>query len=287
MNAAQHWTAQRTVAIARYLRAVAPALYRPRRRIPQQQQPDAIRLEYFNAILPHVTPARAAFADVRGEILRRLAEDRRDRMDAGGNWRDLVDGAATRAAAQFRPRELHDVATRFGRRTSEHQRRQLDAQVRAAVGVPLVSIERPVRDLVPLFAKTNVELIKTVPDRYFDRIAKDVTDAFESGMHPETLAERFVDLDDMLENDARRIARDQIGKLNAQLNQERQESLGVTGYTWRGVLDNRERDEHREREGQHFEWSDPPEDGHPGEPVQCRCYSEPDFSDMIGAVEGD
>ena len=86
----------------------------------------------------------------------------------------------------------------------------------------------------------------------------------------------------MAEDDARRIARDQIGKLNAQVNQERQESMGVTRFVWRTMRDDRVRDEHQELEGEVFSWDDPPAEGLPGEDVQCRCYSEPDFSDLIG-----
>ncbi|TXH57102.1 MAG: hypothetical protein E6Q97_05015 [Desulfurellales bacterium] len=40
------------------------------------------------------------------------------------------------------------------------------------------------------------------------------------------------------------------------------------------------REEHEDREGESYTWTDPPEDGHPGEAVNCRCYAEPDFSDL-------
>ena len=32
---------------------------------------------------------------------------------------------------------------------------------------------------------------------------------------------------------------------------------------------------HWEREGQEFRWDQPPEDGHPGQPIECRCSAEP------------
>ncbi len=111
--------------------------------------------------------------------------------------------------------------------------------------------------------------------------------AFEDGTTPRELAESLADRFDMAEDDAMRIARDQIGKLSAQLNEDRQEAMGVTSYIWRGALDNRERDEHVEREGKEFSWDDPPEDGHPGEPIQCRCYAEPVFAQLQESVEAD
>ncbi len=45
-------------------------------------------------------------------------------------------------------------------------------------------------------------------------------------------------------------------------------------YIWRTVGDNRTRSEHAGREGKSFFWTNPPKDGHPGEPFGCRCWAE-------------
>lgn len=286
----------RTLSIIRFLRA-AGQLPR-RRRIPRQQQPDLIRREYFKAILPFLGSAHRAFAQVKDEIIRLLEEERRShgKMDDGDRSvraRRLIDAAAERAANSFEPKELAAVARRFGKRTSDFQREQLDRQVRAAMSIPLSVLEKPIADKLADFAAVNVDLIKTVPDRYFDRIRRDVLEAFESGMHPDTLSEHFQEDYDMSENDAERIASDQIGKLNGELNQERQESLGVTKFIWHGTLDNRERDSHRELEGQEFPWEEPPTDEEtgeeiiPGSAINCRCWAEPVFSEiLVEAAEG-
>lgn len=79
-------------------------------------------------------------------------------------------------------------------------------------------------------------------------------------------------------NRARLIARDQIGKLDGQLTRQKQTEAGIDGYVWRGALDGRERQTHVDREGVKFTWDKPPPDGHPGQPVQCRCSAEPDLS---------
>jgi len=277
------------LAIARFLKATAPALHRRRGgRMVRQQQPDAIRLEYFKAIMPHIQHQIAQFGWVRTDILQLLVEERRERGDSRMDdierkrrSEDLIKRGAIAMVNAFRPTALYDIAEQFGKRTSQFSHQQLDRQVRQALGVPLMSVEKPIRDLLPGFATDNVALIKTVGERYHERISKDVQEAFDSGVHPETLAQRFVELDDIAESDARRIARDQIGKLNADFNQERQESLGITGYIWRTSNDERVRNEHADREGEHFEWDDPPEDGAPGEAVMCRCFAEPDLSPII------
>jgi SPP1 gp7 family putative phage head morphogenesis protein len=275
--------AARTVALVRMLHA-SNGHRRRGGRLPRQQQPDAIRREY-NATLQSlvVQPAARAFARVASQIIRLLIEERREqgKNDSARERQaaELVEQA--RRAATVSDREMRAVAEKFGQRTSDFQKAQLDRQVKAAVGVPYSAIEKPARDLLPTFVDENVDLITSISERYFDSLKAQIQDAFASGMHPETLAEELSGREEVSEWDARRIARDQIGKLAADLNQERQKSLGVTGYTWRGAMDNRERDEHRALEGQHFEWDNPPAEGNPGEPILCRCTAEPDFSDVV------
>ena len=77
-----------------------------------------------------------------------------------------------------------------------------------------------------------------------------------------------------IEGRAKVIARDQVGKLNGQLTQARQQALGITEYVWRTSRDQRVRDAHADRDGRRFRWSTAPADGHPGHPVQCRCVAE-------------
>lgn len=285
----------RTIAVIRFLRAAGPLPRR--RRMPRQQQPDLIRKGYFDALMPILTRQMRPWLEVRGEVVRLLNDERQEqgRQDSPRKSRaeQIVDRAAERVADAFNPSAVSEVAAKFGKRTSEFQKAQLDRQVRAAFAVPLSAIEGPVAGKIEEFAATNVELIKTVPERMFDRIRLDVEDAFESGMTADELADSFVERDGMAESDAMRIARDQIGKLNAEFNQERQEELGVTRYVWRGMMDNRERDEHMALEGEEFSWDDPPDAGtdgepaNPGEAIQCRCYAEPVFTQILEEAEAD
>lgn len=213
---------------------------------------------------------------------------------AGRHAVSLIARAAQRFADEFRPHEVHAVARRFGKRLDAHAQAQLDAQVRSALGVPLSALERPVRDQLEGWAAVNVNLIRTIPPRYFDRLRADIEEAFESGTHPSTLAEDIADDYDISINDARRIARDQLGKLNADVTRERHEALGVTRYTWRTMRDNRVRSNHSHLEGEIFSYDDPPlgggttahERGHPGTGIQCRCYQEPHLQDIIDGVSG-
>jgi SPP1 gp7 family putative phage head morphogenesis protein len=47
------------------------------------------------------------------------------------------------------------------------------------------------------------------------------------------------------------------------------------------VNDNRVRHDHQDREGRQYRWASPPPDGPPGMPINCRCYAEPVFTEIL------
>lgn len=84
------------------------------------------------------------------------------------------------------------------------------------------------------------------------------------------------------ENRARLIARDQTAKLNADINQVRQQALGITEYRWVTSKDDRVRPTHEANDGKIFRWDAKPGEkgypnvtGHPGKDIQCRCIAQP------------
>lgn len=161
-----------------------------------------------------------------------------------------------------------DLAQRFNKR-------QLQKILRSAYGVDFITREPWLEALMTRWEAENVKLIKSIPAQALDRMHGKVAEAVKrgttvAGMRAELQAEFGI-----TRRRAHLIARDQIEKLNADLTRHRQEEIGVTEYIWRGMMDERERPEHVEREGKRFSWDNPPWDGHPGQPIACRCYSEP------------
>lgn len=71
------------------------------------------------------------------------------------------------------------------------------------------------------------------------------------------------------------IARDQTSKLNAELNRVRHEQAGITHYRWVTAGDERVRHEHSSRSQRVYSWGHVHFDGHPGEPINCRCTARP------------
>jgi SPP1 gp7 family putative phage head morphogenesis protein len=134
----------------------------------------------------------------------------------------------------------------------------------------------------------NVGLIKSVPKQKLgvlknalvslitqDATQKDISDA---------IAKKFK----MDKNHASVIARDQVGKLNGQLNKYRQQQLGGKRYVWRTSKDSRVRPDHARLEGRVFSWSKPPivdrrsgRRGNPGDDFCDRCWAEMVMEDVI------
>lgn len=132
----------------------------------------------------------------------------------------------------------------------------------------------------------NLALIKSIREDALRRIQSELREAISStlerGVQTKLLANRIRDLSGVTEKRARLIARDQVGKLNGRLTEYRQRGAGIKEYRWSTSNDSRVREAHAEREGQIFKWDKPPFDGHPGQPINCRCVALPviDFKNL-------
>lgn len=132
----------------------------------------------------------------------------------------------------------------------------------------------------------NVGIIGNLPEGA-DRtaLAQAIEDAYAAGDTTRTLAKVIEERFGVAASRAERIARDQIGTLNSQVNQARQRELGVTKYKWRTMNDEAVRDSHSILEDEEFSYDDPPivdgEAANPGEPILCRCYPEPVFTEIL------
>ena len=153
-------------------------------------------------------------------------------------------------------------------------------------GIDPIGKEPWLEEEMKSFAKTNAKLIKSVPQKALWEIEERVMTGVRGGVSVKSLQKDIMSRYNVAKSRAQLIARDQVGKLNGQLTKSRQKDLGVDKYIWRTSLDRRvrgtpgglnptARHSHYAREGKVFSWDKPPPDGHPGEPIQCRCYAEP------------
>jgi SPP1 gp7 family putative phage head morphogenesis protein len=129
--------------------------------------------------------------------------------------------------------------------------------------------------------RENVRLIRTIPENLLNDVEGIVSRGVRRGRRASEMAKEIQKRFKVNENKAKLIARDQTSKLNGELTQLRQTSLGIRRYIWLTARDERVRPEHEDRDGEIFRWDEPPEDGHPGEPINCRCVAQPILDDIL------
>jgi SPP1 gp7 family putative phage head morphogenesis protein len=135
----------------------------------------------------------------------------------------------------------------------------------------------------------HVELIKSIPLKASERAQKLALEAVYSGKRADEVANELKESGNVAESDAIRIARTEVARATAFLNQARATAVGATHYRWRNSGDKAVRESHRRYKGKKldgmvFEFNNPPtlddgETGNPGTFPNCRCYAEPIFDE--------
>lgn len=202
---------------------------------------------------------------------------------------DEIDGLFQQVFAKvdeaWTPEQLKELARRKGVSLEQYNKEAIRRNLRRVVGVDVLSAEPWVAQELSIFTINNANLIQSMKDDGISAVEKQTYAALQQGIRHEELAkqiEQYLDPEEgPVASRAKLIARDQISKLNGQMNQLRQSDLGISRYRWRTVGDERVRDSHRENDGKIFSWDEPPETGHPGEDYQCRCWAEPVLEDVV------
>lgn len=198
-------------------------------------------------------------------------------------------------AGQFSDERIKQMAKEQAAKVSDFSRRNVTRILANAIGVDIFLAEPYLKAEMDQFVQSNVDLITTVKDSYLSQIKQTVMRGIQTGTRVEDLKDEIEARYKPAQNHAELIARDQVTKFNGQLNQLRQREVGVEKYIWSTSKDERVRGNpsgkypdadpsHWEREGKVFSWAEPPEDGHPGEPIQCRCIAIPviDLEQLAG-----
>ena len=208
------------------------------------------------------------FAAINGRLAR-----------AGNDYRSI---AAAIQAIPYDPNlDAMSVAQSMSymKRVEEKHRHRFRRTMAGALGVPITPLTPAlgVEGLMRRAIRSNADLIKTLPSRHkrllTQRLLKlAATRPFDQAVLRDTVLQSR----QSTYKRARLIARDQTSKLIGNLNQARQEQVGITEYVWRSSQDEAVRPTHRENDGQTFSWSrPPPRTGHPGQDINCRCVAIP------------
>lgn len=131
----------------------------------------------------------------------------------------------------------------------------------------------------------NVGLIKTIPQNTLGDMRDIIYDGYTAGMTTTAISKEIRKSYMVTRKKALLLARDQIAKLNSDIQRAQQEDAGITEYIWDDCKDERVRASHRKLDGHKFSWRDPPvvdeKTGrrcNPGQDYNCRCIGRPVFN---------
>lgn len=262
--------------------------------LPRVGEPIAIYRDYFSGIMRMRESMIAAvrllvvptLEDVAANASRIATTDAPDELTADSIGDD-IDKARRRFEASWPRERMVKVVEPIARDIAKFNARNLNKTLSAAIGqsasLDIVGSEPWIAHAVAEFVAENVALIRTIPSVFFSDLEKLLTRSIADGARWEDLAQIIEDRYDVTASRARLIAKDQVNKFVGDLNRVRMQDLGIDRFIWRTMGDERVRTDqtegpdmgHRERNGREYAWADPPNGETPGEPINCRCYSEP------------
>lgn len=184
-----------------------------------------------------------------------------------------------------RTSQAENIANGFVGRGDAQNHAEVSTNLKNQTGIDLSAYLRNspnIAEKVNALTVDNIQLIKSIRSQYLDKVQNAVMQAMVKGSLNKDIAAQIKDLGKTTEKRAMFIARDQSSKLNAALTQARHEEVGIKKYMWSASLDERVRASHAEKDGQIFEYANPPADtGHPGHDVNCRCVQIPVLDDIV------
>lgn len=258
-------------------------------RAPRLLFPIALATEYENTLRKDAD----RFADhIIRDVMRLYTSGRGDaRLDASEREirARLRRGRAEAAEAAKQNRDTYEAQ---GRAIANNQKAQLEGQIRIVLGINMETVSRRVRGELDQHIINNVNLITRANEALLDQVEASIHDAFLNGRPSSTLEDVLIRRAGALGARTQLIARDQTNKFFGTVTRARHEDVGIAKYIWSTSLDERVRGNpggkypdarysHWDREGKRYRYDQPPPDGHPGDPIQCRCTQTPDFEDLL------
>ena len=262
---------------------------------------DNIREHFERMILPYIEQISLS-AQAEGLTVKKDSwDDQLEQLMTAFNLslsRDM-DINKTRATIQL-----------IGASVNKQNSEELQRVIKQMFNIDMRNYEPWLKSMMTSFLKEGVSLVKDLSVKtekeLFTLIQRDI----KQGKRVETIKKEILTGTKLkagyfnsVKTRAELIARDQVGKLNGQLNRMRQKDIGITLYIWRTSDDERVRGTHEPLNGKVCSWEDPTiyadsvEEamegkwksrssingfiGEPGEDYQCRCNGEPVFNTIL------
>jgi SPP1 gp7 family putative phage head morphogenesis protein len=189
----------------------------------------------------------------------------------------VIDALAKRWADKYQER-AEELAKGFVWDTQAHADKLFQKYLKDAGWTVKFKISAPVRDVLTASVAENVQLIKTIPEQFFDRLNGIVMRSYTAGRDLETMVKEIKATYPVTDRRAILIARDQSNKANAAVNRARQMELGIEEAIWMHSHAGREpRPDHVAANGRRYKVAEgcliSGEYIQPGEKIGCKCGS--------------
>lgn len=186
------------------------------------------------------------------------------------------------------------------KQVNRHHKTQFSKTFKRISGVDPLQFEPELSGFLEVAGDQNVNKIVTLNSGYFDSIRERTNQALRKGTSVSELTDEIIALTKTTQSRAGLIAVDQVQKLNADLESQRQQNNGITRYYWRTRRNARVRSkansggasDHAGLKSAALDWKFPPvtvlkgkragERNHPGQDINCKCWAEPVIEDLTG-----
>ncbi len=256
---------------------------------PVWRHPINVERQYNRFLQQYITELKVIVDNTIVQHIPSLLEQRNalspTRVD---DWADDAERLIAQSKVGFDSTQANipDGISRFAGKTNVWNDVEWQKQLKAALGVNVFQREPWLNETLNSFSKENITLIKSMSDDYLSKVDGSVQRGVRQGQSLNNIRKDIQTNTATTRKRAKLIARDQVSKLNGQLTELRQTNIGIKKYIWIDSDDTRVRQTHKSNDGQTFSWVKPPTlTGHPGQDVQCRCWAEPIFDDIVAELK--
>lgn len=159
-----------------------------------------------------------------------------DALPTMDGWTDeilaAIRGVSSRFSSSLFESQIQRVAAGTVSRADADNAEDFRKSVNQAVGIDFQLITKPkgMTDYLEASTAENVNLIKSIPRDYFEKVESLVLGGMKDGLAPTAIAKQIQAETGVTARRAKLIARDQTSKLNSDLTRQRQAAAGIEFY---------------------------------------------------------
>lgn len=200
------------------------------------------------------------------------------------SWSDRIQDILNRLLAQWDSPLFDAFASRMANQFVKSTLDFADRQNKRSFGIEVFNgSSTKLNNYMQAATIQNVNLIKSIPQRYLEDVGNTVQAGMRAGVLPKYIAQSIEESYGVSSRRAKFIARDQAAKVNGEITKQRQIDAGGEYFGWMDVHDQRVRHRHREIANADvgfgkgiYRWdalplSDKGTPIQPGSDYQCRC----------------